>query len=70
MLFTVTRRPHVFTLQFGLPFVTPLNPRALPLGRLTKRTPTHIPVPLPNPAVEPLAVSFGFSIPSSVMYIK
>jgi hypothetical protein len=49
MLFTVTRRPHVFTLQFGLPFVTPLNPRALPLGRLTKRTPTHIPVPPPEP---------------------
>ena len=36
---------------------SPLNPRALPLGRLTKRTPTHTPVP-PNPAVEPLAVSF------------
>ena len=35
---------------------SPLN-RALPLGRLTKRTPTHTPVP-PNPAVEPLAVSF------------
>ena len=27
------------------------------LGRLTKRTPTHTPVPQ-NPAVEPLAVSF------------
>jgi hypothetical protein len=36
---------------------SPLDPRALPLGRLTKRTPTHTPVP-PNPAVEPLAVSF------------
>jgi hypothetical protein len=36
---------------------SPLNHRALPLGRLTKRTPTHTPVP-PNPAVEPLAVSF------------
>ena len=36
---------------------SPLNPRALPLGRLTKRPPTHTPVP-PNPAVEPLAVSF------------
>ena len=34
-----------------------LNHRALPLGRLIKRTPTHTPVP-PNPAVEPLAVSF------------
>ena len=32
---------------------SPLNPRALPLGRLTKRTRTHTPVP-PNPAVEPL----------------
>ena len=40
---------------------SPLNPRALPLGRLTKRTPTHTPVP-PNPApVEPLAVSFLIS---------
>jgi hypothetical protein len=37
--------------------VKSFNPRALPLGRLTKRTPTHTPVP-PNPAVEPLAVSF------------
>jgi hypothetical protein len=44
---------------------SPWNPRALLLGRLTKRTPTHTPVP-PNPAVEPLAVSFH-SIPSSVM---
>ena len=32
-------------LVFRSSFVTIANPRALPLGRLTKRTPTHTPVP-------------------------
>ena len=37
---------------------------ALPLGRLTKRTPTHTPVP-PNPTVEPLAVMLAVSFLNS-----